>query len=86
MFDFVQYFAGGARAEAEIAKYLKDIMSIVKLGYSFANASYRTKVDQYIMRNTDQGTTLSLHTVYANMYNMAVLTRYTIRTLSVYMG
>lgn len=51
----LQYFAGGAGAEGEIAKYLEKNKTIVKLGYAFSVPSFRTKVDQYIMRNTDIG-------------------------------
>ena len=50
-----QYFAGGAGAEGEIAKFLEKNKTIVKLGYAFSVPSFRTKVDQYIMRNTDLG-------------------------------
>lgn len=52
----MQYFAGGAGAEGEIAKYLADIKSITKLGYNFTVPSFRSKVDGLIMRNLDFGT------------------------------
>ena len=50
-----QYFAGGAGAEADIAKSLEKITSIVRLGYNFSSPSFRTRIDRYIMRNTDLG-------------------------------
>ncbi len=50
-----QYFAGGAGAEGEIAKYLEKIQTITKLGYNFTVPSYRSKVDTLIMRNLDYG-------------------------------
>ena len=50
-----QYFSGGAGAEGEIAKYLEKIKTLTKLGYNFTQPSFRTKVDGYIMRNTDYG-------------------------------
>lgn len=48
-----QYFAGGAGAEGEIAKYLEKVKTITKLGYNFTVPSFRTKVDGLIMRNLD---------------------------------
>lgn len=48
-----QYYAGGAGAEADIAKHLEKITSIVRLGYNFTSPSLRTKIDGYMMRNTD---------------------------------
>lgn len=51
----MQYFAGGAGAEGEIAKYLEKNKALIKLGYNFQVPSFRTKVDGYIMRNTDIG-------------------------------
>ena len=50
-----QYFAGGAGAEGEIAKYLEKNRTLVKLGYNFQVPSFRTKVDGFIMRNNDIG-------------------------------
>ena len=54
-FSYVQYFAGGAGAEGEIARYLEKVKSITKLGYNFTVPSFRTKVDGFIMRNLDYG-------------------------------
>ena len=50
-----QYFAGGAGAEGEIARYLDKIKTIIKFGYNFTVPSFRTKVDGYILRNLDYG-------------------------------
>ncbi|XP_064396547.1 tropomodulin-2-like [Halichondria panicea] len=48
-----QYFSGGAGAEGEIARYLDKNRALTKLGYNFTVASFRTKVDAFIMRNID---------------------------------
>lgn len=48
-----QYFAGGAGAEGEIARYLEKVQTITKLGYNFTVPSFRTKVGGLIMRNLD---------------------------------
>lgn len=53
--SLTQYFAGGAGAEGEIAKYLEKVRTITKLGYNFTVPSYRTKVDGLILRNLDYG-------------------------------
>ena len=64
-----QYFAGGAGAEADIAKHLEKITTIVRLGYNFTSPSIRTRIDGYIMRNTDLSK--SLKSLY--YYNIAIL-------------
>ncbi len=51
----LQYFSGGAGAEGEIARYLDKNRALTKLGYNFTVASFRTKVDAFIMRNIDYG-------------------------------
>jgi Ran GTPase-activating protein (RanGAP) involved in mRNA processing and transport len=48
-----QYFSGGAGAESDIAKHLEKVTSIIRLGYNFTSPSIRTRIDRYIMRNTD---------------------------------
>ena len=53
LYYITQYFAGGAGAEADIAKYLEKITSIIRLGYNFTSPSVRTRIDRYMMRNTD---------------------------------
>ena len=48
-----QYFSGGAGAESDIAKHLEKVTSIIRLGYNFTSPSIRTRIDRYVMRNTD---------------------------------
>ena len=62
-----QYFAGGAGAEADIAKHLEKITTIVRLGYNFTSPSIRTRIDGYIMRNTDLSKSLK------SLYYIAIL-------------
>lgn len=68
-----KYFAGGAGAEADIAKHLEKITTIIRLGYNFTSPSIRTKVDGYVMRNTDLGNTSIRGVLCIEYYELSFL-------------
>ena len=67
---WLQYFAGGAGAESDIAKHLEKVTSIIRLGYNFTSPSLRTRIDRYIMRNTDLSE--SMHASYTSLYTQVL--------------
>ena len=66
-----QYFSGGAGAESDIAKHLEKVTSIIRLGYNFTSPSIRTRIDRYVMRNTDLSKSATI--IYTGRGNLLII-------------